>query len=287
MKNKRDETKIEQDLRQIADMLLLNGTLASCPGLLHGKMGIAIFFFHYAQHTDNELYENYAVDLIGLIQEQIHNNSPADFETGLAGIGAGMDFLIKNHFLGAENDIFEDFDNRMYRAVMYDPWLDFSMYDGLTGYGQYWMMRLRQQEPSGRACECLSHITEQIVEKLPSISTKEQTDVYCFLQKLHHISGFNICTALSKQCKKWNMQLTDVNLSFPRLGNSTVGNIIRKFHHSQYFNSTPQSVQMKQIPDLDMDKPPDRIGLLTGYAGEGMLRLTALNQSNTKWMQLL
>ena len=90
MKNKRDETKIEQDLRQIADMLLLNGTLVSCPGLLNGKIGIAVFFFHYAQHTRNELFEDYAVDLIGLIHEQIHANSPSDYETGLAGIGIAI-----------------------------------------------------------------------------------------------------------------------------------------------------------------------------------------------------
>ena len=41
--------QIKKDLQQITDMLLLNGTLTECPGLVHGKMGIAIFFFHYAQ----------------------------------------------------------------------------------------------------------------------------------------------------------------------------------------------------------------------------------------------
>jgi len=37
--------QIKKDLQQITDMLLLNGTLTECPGLVHGKMGIAIFFF--------------------------------------------------------------------------------------------------------------------------------------------------------------------------------------------------------------------------------------------------
>jgi hypothetical protein len=35
-------TVIEQNLRQITDMLVLNGTLTECPGLVHGKTGIAI-----------------------------------------------------------------------------------------------------------------------------------------------------------------------------------------------------------------------------------------------------
>ena len=43
-------TTIEQHLCQIADMLLLNGTLTDCPGFIHGKTGMAIFFFHYARY---------------------------------------------------------------------------------------------------------------------------------------------------------------------------------------------------------------------------------------------
>ena len=53
---------IENDLGQIADMLLLNGTLTDCPGLVHGKMGIAVFFFHYAQYTGNADFGLYPPD---------------------------------------------------------------------------------------------------------------------------------------------------------------------------------------------------------------------------------
>lgn len=152
-------TIIEQDIRRIADMLLLNGMLTDCPGLVHGKMGIAAFFFHYAQYTDNVLFVNYALDLIGEMQNQLHANSRADYEKGIAGIGVGIDYLIRNEFLDAEDDIFEDLDQRMVRAVMYDPWLNLSMYNGLTGYGRYWITRLRYQSPSVQAQECLLRIT--------------------------------------------------------------------------------------------------------------------------------
>jgi len=190
-------TTIERDLVQIADMLLLNGTLTECPGLVHGKMGIAVFFFHYARYTDNELFADYAMDLIGEMQEQIHVNSPADYEKGIAGIGVGMDYLIRNNLLVVEDDICEDFDDRMVRAVMYDPWQDFSLYDGLTGYGRYWMTRLRYKESAMRARECLFRITALIEEKFPDISINEQTDVYCFLHDLQKISGFNNFIRLS------------------------------------------------------------------------------------------
>lgn len=66
---------IGKDLQQIVEMLLLNGTLTEDPGLVHGKMGIAVFLFHYARYTKNMLFEDYAMDLIGEMQNQLYANS--------------------------------------------------------------------------------------------------------------------------------------------------------------------------------------------------------------------
>jgi len=38
---------IKKQLRQIAGMLILNGTLTECSGLVNGKMGIAVFFYKF------------------------------------------------------------------------------------------------------------------------------------------------------------------------------------------------------------------------------------------------
>jgi hypothetical protein len=250
-------TTIERDLKQIADMLLLNGTLTECPGLVHGKMGIAVFFFHYAQYSDNELFADYAMDLIDEMLSQIHVNSPADYEKGIAGIGVGFDYLIRNNFLNIEEDICEDFDDRMYRAVIYDPWQNFSLYNGLTGYGRYWITRLRYQVPAIQARECLWRIVRCIEERFATIETNEQADVYSFLRDLQEIPDFTVCNRLLEQChRQWDLQ-----------------------------NET--GAALNQISDLDMEKPPSATGLLNGYAGEGMLRLTALNQANETFKALL
>jgi hypothetical protein len=272
-------------------MLLLNGTLTECPGLVHGKMGIAVFFFHYAQYTNNMLFADYAMDVTGEMLNQIHINSPADYEKGIAGIGIGMDYLIRKDFLSVEDDICEDFDGRMVRAVMYDPWSDFSQYEGLTGYGRYWMTRFRYQAPATLARECLLRIIALMEERLPDISAEEQSDVYCFLLDLRRITGFESCVGLLERCRReWGLQSVDAALLFPRLGDSTIGKILRMYQCRRYFNDALQDemdVALKQIPDLDMEKAPTGTGLLTGYAGEGMLRLTALDHANMSWMQLL
>ena len=276
--------KIKQDLQQIADMLLLNGTLTECPGLVNGKMGILVFFFHYARYTGNELYADYAMDLVGEMLNQIHVNSPADYEKGLAGIGVGIDYLIRNDFLNAEDDICEDFDQRMVRAVLYDPWSDFSQYDGMTGYGRYWISRLRYQVSALTARQSLLRIITLIEQKLPDIPANEQTDVYCFLHDLCQIQDFEMCKVV---LKRFNLKTVT---SFSRLGGSTFGNIVRMVQQCRYFNFKRKDEiydALTQIPDLDMGKTPESMGLLAGYASEGMLRMTALNQTDMSWMNLL
>lgn len=281
----------EQHLSQIADTLIINGTLTECLGLVQGKMGIAVFFFHYAQYTNNMLFADYAMDLIGEILNQLNVNSRANYKKGIAGIGVGIDYMIRNDFLDTEDDICEDFDGRMYRAVKYDPWQDFSQYNGLTGYGRYWMTRLNFPVPAMQARECLIHIVKLIEENLPDISTEERTDVYSFLYDLQKISDFDRCTGLLEQCRRiWGLQSPNTIPSFPRLGDSTTGNIIRSYQSEQYFNASLQyemNTVLKQIPALNMEKPPVDTGLLNGYAGEGMLRLAALGQTGYSWMFLL
>lgn len=251
---------IEKQLQQIADMLVLNGTLTECPGLVHGKMGISIFFFHYAKFTANELFADYAMDVIGKILDQIHINSSADYEKGVAGIGVGFNYLIRNSFLLSEDDICEDFDDRMRRAVMCEQCSDFSLYSGLTGYGRYWISRLCYRAPEVWARESLSYITDQIENMYNTFTLEEKTDVVYFLSDLQKISGFE------KRSSKMIDQFSIV-------------------WGAQTFNKT--KLHQKQISNLNMEKVPTDMGLLNGYAGEGMLRLTALDETNMSWMNLL
>ncbi len=283
--------KVEKDLQQIAEMLLLNGTLTECPGLVHGKMGIAVFFFYYSQFTGNEIFADYAMDLVSEMLDQLHINSPADYEKGVAGIGVGIDYLIHNNFLIAENDICEDFDKRMIRAVMYDPWSDFSQYRGLTGYGRYWITRLYYPIPAVSARECLLHIVTLIDEKILDISIAEQTDVLCFLHDLQKNAGFDSCCfKLLEKCRRyWNLPSLILGC-FPRLGDSDISNIIRDCKSKKCFNNSlfaEIDLSFEHVPDLNMENAPVSTGLLNGYAGEGLFRLTSLNKINISWMDLL
>jgi len=50
--------------QKIINVLLLNSSFIDNLGLMHGKTGIAIFFFNLARTTKNQIYEDYAGELI-------------------------------------------------------------------------------------------------------------------------------------------------------------------------------------------------------------------------------
>jgi hypothetical protein len=49
---------------RIINVLLLIGSFIENLGLLNGKMGISICFYHLARKTGNPTYENYAEELL-------------------------------------------------------------------------------------------------------------------------------------------------------------------------------------------------------------------------------
>lgn len=102
-------------IKKVTDFLLLNASFIENLGLLHGKMGVSIYFFHLARKTKNTNYEDYAKELIDEIYEEISNETPACFENGLAGIGSGIEYLVQNHFMEAETDeVLEDLDEALF-----------------------------------------------------------------------------------------------------------------------------------------------------------------------------
>ena len=94
--------------------LMLQSPFIKDIGLLHGKMGIALFFYHYAKHTDNTVYSDYADDLLDDVWKNLHNRLSDTFESGSTGIVWGVEYLIQNDFVqDNSNDICEDVDARI------------------------------------------------------------------------------------------------------------------------------------------------------------------------------
>jgi lantibiotic modifying enzyme len=133
--------------QHIINTMLLNASFIDNIGLMHGKMGISIFFFQLARQTKNQIFEDYADELIDEIYEEITTNTPVDFENGLAGIGWGIEYLVQNKFIEADTDeVLEEFDNRIFKELIYNTPKEIGLLNGIVGIGAYFLKRI--QNPS-------------------------------------------------------------------------------------------------------------------------------------------
>lgn len=103
-RNKCMAMKNEKLLMRIVNQNLLYGSFNPDPGLFNGRMGMVIFFFHYARYTANEWYENFAGEILDDIYEDITDDMPLGLTNGICGVGWGMLYLIQQGFVEGEVD---------------------------------------------------------------------------------------------------------------------------------------------------------------------------------------
>ncbi len=161
------ETTISTNQR-ITNTLLLNASFIENLGLMHGKMGISIYFFHLAKQTKNQIYDDYAGELIDEIYEEITADTPVGFENGLAGIGWGIEYLVQNKFIEADTDeVLEEFDNRIFKELIYNTPKEIGLLNGLLGIGFYFLKRIQP------VCRSIGRNPESNDEKLSTLTNKQ------------------------------------------------------------------------------------------------------------------
>ena len=161
------KTTIDLKARQqrITNVLLLNASFIDNLGLMHGKMGIAIYFYHLARKTQNKIYENYAGELIDEIYEGISLHTTLDFENGLAGIGWGIEYLVQNGFIQANTDeVLEDFDNKIQLTIGHFE--SIGLLEGIMGLGAYYLKRLQNPTSSDNKISINKKILGQLIDEL-------------------------------------------------------------------------------------------------------------------------
>ncbi|MFV0269565.1 MAG: lanthionine synthetase LanC family protein [Draconibacterium sp.] len=162
---------------RLTNALLLNASFIDNLGLMHGKMGIAIFFFHLARETKNSIYEDYAGELIDEIYEEITSTVPIDFENGLVGIGWGIEYLVQNGFIDADTDeVLEEFDNRIFKKFIDQTPTELNLLNGLIGIGAYFLKRIQNPQSNDENIQTLInkqtliHLIDEFDQRTQDIS---------------------------------------------------------------------------------------------------------------------
>lgn len=128
---------------KLANHLVINSSAINNLGLLHGKMGIVVFFYRYGRYIKNRMYEEFAGELLDEIFEDVHNQLPIDFENGYLGIGWGIEYLANEKFIdGNTNIVLEDMDKKiMERDIRRIS--DMSLETGLEGIFHFVLSRIQ------------------------------------------------------------------------------------------------------------------------------------------------
>ena len=173
----------------ISEKLLLKDSFSENIGLLNGKTGIAIFFFHYAKFIKNRDYNDFACELVGEIYKEINTCLTCDFSDGLCGIGWGMLYLMEQNFIeGDPDEVLEEIDHYLVQNCLDMLKKSKILYDiNSRGFVNYIINRnlinniLNQFENSTESMHLFQELKEIVESKMQATDGFE--DTYTFLKK--------------------------------------------------------------------------------------------------------
>lgn len=115
-----EDSKIDVMQERIAlfNQVVMSQDISNLPvGLFEGKIGLCIYFYHQARLNQVKEFEFFADKLLDDVCGQICTlgDKNISIESGLAGIGLGIIYLIKSGFIdGDENEILKELDDRVF-----------------------------------------------------------------------------------------------------------------------------------------------------------------------------
>lgn len=122
--------------------LFLSANFLENLGITNGKIGIAIYFFNLYRRTGNRLYEDFAFELLDEVDSAINDRTLVGFRFGLCGIGWGIEHLIRERYVGVDEDICAHFELRIQHYVLYDGFQGVGLANGLCGVLLYLLIRI-------------------------------------------------------------------------------------------------------------------------------------------------
>ena len=267
----------EQTLKRISEVLIQQGVVISNPGLLHGKMGLVVFFLHYAKYTGDKSYEDYATVLMDSIQDIIMQQHVINYADGLAGIGIAVEYLTQNNFVEVNtNEVLGHFDKKIFLETVYGDRKNAGLFTGLSGLGRYFLFRVTGDCTKGNHIGTLYnkmsliHITDIFERMCHSIKKTEIEDVLRFLFEMKQINIYpNKVMRLLNCFSKCNLPSNQYDMM------------------RQYQNNMEELYGGKYnrlIKNTHWDTEP---GLYGGLAGIGLYLLGKLDKQHETWMKLI
>lgn len=146
---------------------------------MNGKMGGVIFFANYAKYINDQSFNQLSDLLFEDVYENIADDTPVDFATGLCGIGWAVEYLLQNNYTeGNTDEVLEDIDGKIMEKDIRRI-SDFSFDKGLAGILFYVLTRLESYDRKGKTLPFDSIYLDDIYNKINNIElNKENKFIY-------------------------------------------------------------------------------------------------------------
>lgn len=155
--------------------LFLSANFLENLGITNGKIGIALYFFCLHRRTHNNLYEDFAFELLEEVDSAINDRTLVGFRFGLCGIGWGIEFLVRERYIGVDEDICARFEHRIQQFVLYDGFQGVGVANGLAGVLLYLLARIESSlvRPDSESMFINKRFIIYVVDKLSLLLTQE------------------------------------------------------------------------------------------------------------------
>lgn len=140
-----DEIRLNYQLAFVDRYKGVNQSVVEEADLGYPDMGRLICLYTYAAYLNNSEYEQQADLLLDKIFETVSMEIPVCLKNGLLGIGCGLIYLLRNHFVeGEEDDVLSEIDGCLFSALIYmDDETEVDWY----GWLHYFRLRILYDHP--------------------------------------------------------------------------------------------------------------------------------------------
>lgn len=290
-------------LSHIADSFYRERTIPCFPGLYRGKTGIAVFLCHYARWSQQEVYCDFAFDLIEEAQRQMKGKSPVNYPYGLSGMGTGIAYTIQNNYFDANPDeILEDFDNILSRHM--STFVDLSSFKQIIGIGRYFCIRIRNSGRQDKIKEMIEKVV--LLTELQLLRTS-----CCYPYALNLLYDLRDVSEKARKLFEENMKLFDSRYirddpggwfnffyktralypeKYAKVNEAIISNGLFQTdaERIRWHVVTGKEVEPITVQGaMEQAEAKGDAGLLTGLSGLGLSLLCMLDKSHLTWIELI
>lgn len=118
---------MNKQLFKIADIVTAHLQDMKSIGLIEGKMGLVLFYYEFSRYLSLEIDNHLANNLLDEVLSKAGKVGNNGIELGLAGIGWGINYLIRNEFVEVTEDALIDLEYNLFSGESVDFGINFSM----------------------------------------------------------------------------------------------------------------------------------------------------------------